>query len=332
MLPAGTWAESTGTYVSAEGRAQRFFAPVFAPDDEIRDPSALAARAARLARPPRGPRLDLGRRGARRLGRGTSPARGGARRGPRRGLPPRRRPRRASARRLQRSHGARCAPDRPRAAAGRGPRFATRLLARRRARATGPGAAADGRLESRLELGEQRGQVPAGGERATARRAEWVRLFAAEGTSAEPPAFFAADRIPPAFVPHEGEWLLVPLHHIYGSEPLSGHTPGVAERAPSLTSLSAQAKLRRPVSSPANTSLWLCRPASCACRCASSKVSPAASPACRWASPASPTWRCPRSPRSPLRRLGGCDGDHVVRFASAEFGAGQAGGQHADPA
>ena len=45
-------------------------------------------------------------------------------------------------------------------------------------------------------------------------------------------AFFAADLIPPLFAPREGEWLLVPLHHIYGSEPLSMHTPGVAERAP----------------------------------------------------------------------------------------------------
>jgi NADH-quinone oxidoreductase subunit G len=38
--------------------------------------------------------------------------------------------------------------------------------------------------------------------------------------------------IPPAFQPREGEWLVVPLYHIFGSEELSIHTPGVAERAP----------------------------------------------------------------------------------------------------
>ena len=63
-----------------------------------------------------------------------------------------------------------------------------------------------------------------------------VRLFDAEprGTAARRRRrrVFAADRIPPAFVPREDEWLLVPLYHIYGSEPLSRHTPGVAERAP----------------------------------------------------------------------------------------------------
>ncbi|MCU0305000.1 MAG: NADH-quinone oxidoreductase subunit NuoG [Thermoanaerobaculales bacterium] len=33
-------------------------------------------------------------------------------------------------------------------------------------------------------------------------------------------------------VPRYGEWLLVPLHHLFGSEPRSMESPGVAERAP----------------------------------------------------------------------------------------------------
>ncbi|HSM55794.1 MAG TPA: molybdopterin-dependent oxidoreductase, partial [Candidatus Sulfomarinibacteraceae bacterium] len=39
-------------------------------------------------------------------------------------------------------------------------------------------------------------------------------------------------QIPDAFEPRSGEWLALPLHHIYGSEPLSMYTPGVAELAP----------------------------------------------------------------------------------------------------
>ncbi len=36
---------------------------------------------------------------------------------------------------------------------------------------------------------------------------------------------------PDAFTPRSGEWLLVPLYHLFGSEPLSLETPGVAELA-----------------------------------------------------------------------------------------------------
>jgi NADH-quinone oxidoreductase subunit G len=39
-------------------------------------------------------------------------------------------------------------------------------------------------------------------------------------------------RIPPAFEPRAGQWLAVPLHHIFGSEELSVRTPGVFELAP----------------------------------------------------------------------------------------------------
>lgn len=40
------------------------------------------------------------------------------------------------------------------------------------------------------------------------------------------------ETIPPAFQPRQGVWLTLPLYHIFGSEPLSRLTPGVAERAP----------------------------------------------------------------------------------------------------
>lgn len=42
------------------------------------------------------------------------------------------------------------------------------------------------------------------------------------------------DQLPGAFEPRDGEWLLVPLFHLFGSEPLSMETAGVAEHAPEL--------------------------------------------------------------------------------------------------
>ncbi len=42
--------------------------------------------------------------------------------------------------------------------------------------------------------------------------------------------FYSA--VPDAFKPRAGEWLIVPLHHIFGSEELSILSPGIAERAP----------------------------------------------------------------------------------------------------
>lgn len=40
------------------------------------------------------------------------------------------------------------------------------------------------------------------------------------------------DEIPPAFEPREGEWLLVPMYHIFGSDELSLSAPGIVELAP----------------------------------------------------------------------------------------------------
>jgi NADH-quinone oxidoreductase subunit G len=42
-------------------------------------------------------------------------------------------------------------------------------------------------------------------------------------------AYFST--IPPAFKPREGEWLLVPIYHIFGSDELSLSAPGIAELA-----------------------------------------------------------------------------------------------------
>ena len=54
-----------------------------------------------------------------------------------------------------------------------------------------------------------------------------VRLLDGAGGREVPPV-----AAPPRFAARDGEMLLVPLHHIYGSEPLSMYTPGVRERAP----------------------------------------------------------------------------------------------------
>lgn len=55
-----------------------------------------------------------------------------------------------------------------------------------------------------------------------------VRLF--NRASSNSPNFFKS--IPAAFKPSTGEWQLIPLPHIFGSEELSLYTPGVAERSP----------------------------------------------------------------------------------------------------
>jgi NADH-quinone oxidoreductase subunit G len=54
-----------------------------------------------------------------------------------------------------------------------------------------------------------------------------VRLFEPAPTNGQP--YF--NTIPPAFQPREGEWLLVPMYHIFGSDELSVAAPGIAELA-----------------------------------------------------------------------------------------------------
>ena len=55
-----------------------------------------------------------------------------------------------------------------------------------------------------------------------------VRLF--EPALANGQSYFGG--IPDAFKPREGEWLLVPMYHIFGSEELSLSAPGIAELVP----------------------------------------------------------------------------------------------------
>jgi NADH-quinone oxidoreductase subunit G len=49
-------------------------------------------------------------------------------------------------------------------------------------------------------------------------------------TGQDAPEFFAS--IPPAFEPRQGEWLLIPLFHIFGSEELTRFAPAVAQLFP----------------------------------------------------------------------------------------------------
>ena len=54
-----------------------------------------------------------------------------------------------------------------------------------------------------------------------------VRIF--EPAPANGQSYFSV--IPPAFEPRDGEWLLVPMYHIFGSDELSLSAPGIAELA-----------------------------------------------------------------------------------------------------
>ena len=51
-----------------------------------------------------------------------------------------------------------------------------------------------------------------------------------EPTPTRQPNYFRD--VPNAFQPRAGEWLVVSLHHIFGSEELSAHAPGIAQLAP----------------------------------------------------------------------------------------------------
>jgi NADH-quinone oxidoreductase subunit G len=75
-------------------------------------------------------------------------------------------------------------------------------------------------VQALLKFQEQVGAALAGGSVGR-------RLVEPEGGSA---AYF--QEVPPAFVPREGQWLVVPLYHIFGSEEQSALAPGIAELAP----------------------------------------------------------------------------------------------------
>ena len=72
-------------------------------------------------------------------------------------------------------------------------------------------------------------QVPGRGRRPASRRRSGPAPDRALRNPRQP---LRRRAIPPAFVARAGEWLVVPLHHVFGSEELSVHSRGVAELAP----------------------------------------------------------------------------------------------------
>ncbi len=227
VLPAATWAESTGTFVSHEGRAQRFFSVLPPPGDArpawrwLRDllerlgrkeahgwrtpDEVLAAlemdlpefRGVTAAAPPAGWRKD-GRKVAR------QPQRWSGRTAIDAGRtvyepPP--------------------APDPDSALAysleGLRPEESPAAL---RARVWSPGwNSVNGLHKFEQELEAVRPAASLG-----------VRLLDAPADSRELPAVAAPSRRAPA----DGEFTLVALHRIFGSDDLSMYAPGVAARAP----------------------------------------------------------------------------------------------------
>jgi NADH-quinone oxidoreductase subunit G len=226
VLPAAAWAEQTGTFVSAEGRAQRFF-QVFVPDEGIRESwrwlrdlrramsgdaaagwathdELLAELAAEL------PQFA------------AVPAAAPGAPGDRGGLPVARKSRRYSGRTAMLAHLSVQEP-RPPDDPDSGLVFSQEGLDGFQApepltpRYWAPGWNSSNSLNRfREEVdGPQRG-----GE-------EGVRLI--EPGAAEPRAADA----PAAAAPRaEGEWLVVPVQHLFGSDELSAAAPAVAARVP----------------------------------------------------------------------------------------------------
>jgi NADH-quinone oxidoreductase subunit G len=51
-----------------------------------------------------------------------------------------------------------------------------------------------------------------------------------EAVAVEKPGYFV--EIPDSFAPRDGRWLVLPIHHIFGSEELSARSPAIARLAP----------------------------------------------------------------------------------------------------
>jgi NADH-quinone oxidoreductase subunit G len=228
VLPTATFAEETGTYVSHEGRAQRYFA-VMAPRDDVRPAwrwlRDLAVRLGlREARGWKTPddvlaalELELPRfRGV----RDAAPPAGWRRDGRNVARQPLRWSGRTAidADRTVFEPAPTPDPDSPLAYSIEGlqPQDSPEEL---RTRAWWPGWNSSNGLHKFGEELEALGPAGPSG----------VRVLEGDGTGRELPPFPA----PARFAAREpGDVVLVPLHHIYGSERLSMYTPGVRERAP----------------------------------------------------------------------------------------------------
>ena len=213
VLPSGTFAESDGTFISSEGRAQRFF-QVFVPPGDIQESwrwlgqtswhrldDVLAAMATAL--PDLAPVRDAAPSAKFRLAGAKVP----------------RSPHRASGRTAILAHvnvsesKPSDDPDSPMAFSMEG------------ATIHPPGALIPfvwspgwNSIQATNTYQKEIGGPLHGGD-------PGVRMF--EPASSNGHSYFGG--IPPAFEPRKGEWLLVPMHYIFGSDELSLLAPGIAE-------------------------------------------------------------------------------------------------------
>ena len=227
VLPAATFAEETGTYINHEGRAQRYFA-VQPPGDDVRPAwrwarELLVRLGHREARGWKTPddvlaalEMELPRfRGV----RSAAPATAGGRDGRKVARQPLRWSGRTAvdADRTVFEPGPEADPDSPLAYSLEGlqpPQSPGEL----RVRTWWPGWNSGNGLH---KFGEELEALGPG-------RPSGVRLLDAGPPGRELPPVVA----PARFAPQDGDVELVAMHLIYGSEPLSMYTPGVAGRAP----------------------------------------------------------------------------------------------------
>jgi NADH-quinone oxidoreductase subunit G len=226
VLPTATFAEETGTYVSHEGRAQRYFA-VVPPRDDVRPAwrwlrelaVRMGVREARGWKTPDDVLAALEQELPRFRGVNDAAPPAGWRRDGRKVA---RQPLRWSGRtaldadRTVFEPGPTPDPDSALAYSVEGlqPQDSPAAL---RTRAWWPGWNSSNGLHKFGEELEALGPAAASG----------VRVLD-DAPGPELPALAA----PPRFAPKDGDFVLVALHHIYGSEQLSMYTPGIRERAP----------------------------------------------------------------------------------------------------
>jgi NADH-quinone oxidoreductase subunit G len=101
----------------------------------------------------------------------------------------------------------------------------------------GPPAGSDGGTEEpEATASASAGRAEELAAPASARAAEEKDMAASARGGAAAPASavdpLSAPSVPPPFTPEPGEWLVVPLHHIFGSDELSALAPAVAGRVP----------------------------------------------------------------------------------------------------